>query len=305
MFQFHDYLRTCREEQSITQAELVDELMKYDECFKSLDATTLSRWERGVSKPSLSKQTSIARHFSHKFGRIYPFIEKAKRIDIENSFCALGFSKLLGKHNLVLNFPTQNMEKKNFTVNTFDSSDLKETAVRKNILMLQELYNKKIDFDQHMALAQMPGNYFAICDYDKDFYGHLFALKLKEQAFEKLMNFQMSTDHLGATDFASPKEPGHYLFFGFFGMSDLVISMLWIHFYSFLIKEQDYIIGGGAIIASKGGIMIAKNMNTELKTSAQIGNKTFSSFTSSTEQMLIAEPVVKMLFNPENCPEEA
>lgn len=304
MFSFSDYLKICREEKGVTQNELVEELVELSRDFESLDNTTMSRWERGVSKPSLTKQTSIIRYFSDHFGRIYPFIEHAERIDIEQSFCALGFSKLLGRHKLVMNFPTQHMDKKSFATLRFNDSQLQSNAVIRNLFMIKELYGKDLCPDSHLQLAKNPANYCAVCEYDGEYYGHFFALKLKPDIFKKMMAFQYPIEALCQENIAAEDEAGSYYFFGFFGMSDLVISMLWINFYSWLIKEQDLIQEAGALIASKEGIMIAKNMNIECVASVEMGERTYHSFVGTPQHMLIAENVVKMLFNPENCPEE-
>lgn len=304
MYKFSDYLNICRKEQNITQSELVDYLIEHNDCFESLDTTTLSRWERGISKPSIAKQTEIIIYFSKVFNRVFPFINDADTVDIENSFCSLGFSKLVGKHNLVLNFPTHQMDKAEFSVSLLAESSSQEDAVNRNILMFKELYNKEIDFDKHMAMSLKPANYFSVCTYGGDYYGHLCFIKVKTAIYRKLMRFEMVTEQLKPDDFASEDEQGHLLFYGFFGMSELVMSMLWVHFYSTLIKYQDNVISNGAIIATDGGKKIALGLGLELQSSAPVGDKVFSSYDALTSVMLLNERIVKMLFNPESCPEE-
>ncbi len=303
MFQFNDYLRICREHQNLTQSELAAALCIYNQTFESLDTNTLSRWERGVSKPSLSKQTLLVHYFSESFGRIYPFIEQAERIDIEKSFCALGFSKMLGRHKLIMSFPCQHMDKSRFLIKLIKDSHLKQSAISKNLLIFQEMYNLPLSSDTLKSMASIPSNHFSVCEYDNEYYGHFFALKLKPAVFEKAMNFLLDFNQLSENDIAKKDEQGNYLFFGFFGMSDMVISILWVHFYSWVIKQQSTIIEMGAIITSKEGEMIAKNMNTEKHASHEISNRHYQSFRATTKQMLITDNVVKMLFNPESCPE--
>lgn len=304
MFHFNDYLRICREEKKATQSELVEDLVEFDKSFESLDTNTLSRWERGVSKPSISKQTLIVRYFSHHFDRIYPFIEQVERIEIEKSFCALGFSKLLGRHKLVMSFPTHHMDKKRFKIELFENSRLQQSATSKNLLVFQEMYSQPISPELQLALAHNPANHFSICEYDGDYYGHFFAIKLKPESFQKTMDFEILLSEIQPSHIAKADEPGCYFFFGFFGMSELVISMLWVNFYSWVIKQQNLIQQMGAIITSKEGEMIAKNMNTENYQDFQLNGMTYHSFKATTEQMLITENVVKMLFNPESCPED-
>ncbi|QKI89451.1 helix-turn-helix domain-containing protein [Thiomicrorhabdus xiamenensis] len=303
MFRFSDYLRICRENKGVTQTELVDELIAADSVFHSLDATTLSRWERGVSKPALSKQTLIIKYFSNHFGRVYPFLEEAEPIKIEKSFCAIGFSKMLGRHKMVMDFPTQSMDINLFRIQLFQDSSHQQTAVRKNYLILKELYGSNFSEQQHQMLAEHPANYFSICDYMGDYYGHFFALKLTTVAFEKVINFSITIDQLTLDDIAAQDEVGSYYYFGFFSIGEVVISLIWINFYTHLIKEQKRVRNLGATIVTKEGETIAKNMNTENTCSIEVGGQTISSFQATPAQMLITENIVKMLFNPESCPE--
>ena len=304
MFKFSDYLRICREEKHLTQGELVTQLITLDKTFNSLDTTTLSRWERGVSKPSLSKQTLIILFFSRYFKRIYPFIEQAEQIDIEQSFCALGFSKLLGRHKLIMNFPTHHMDKKQFKIELYQNSTVQQSALKRNEFILKEMYDRPIDEALQKSFALNQANHFSICEYQNEYYGHFFAIKLTPEAFDQVINFELNLDQLNDKHFSAIDEIGCYFFFGFFGMSDLVISMIWVNFYSWVIKQQSQIKEMGAIISTKEGEMIAKNMNTELYNSVEISGRTFQSFCATTEDMLITENVVKMLFNPESCPDD-
>ncbi|MBN2646925.1 MAG: helix-turn-helix transcriptional regulator [Thiotrichales bacterium] len=303
MFRFSDYLRICRENRAITQTELVDELLALDDTFQALDVTTLSRWERGVSKPALGKQTLMIQYFSRHFGRVYPFLEEAEPITIEKSFCALGFSKLLGRHKMVMEFPTRLMDIQQFSIQFYAESVHKSNALRKNYLILRELYGATFSETLHQELAENPQNYFAICDYQGDYFGHFFALKLKPDTFNRLMDFSLSVDQIQLNDVCGPQELGCYYYFGFFSIGELVISLIWIHFYTLLIKEQNHIQQLGAMIVSKEGETIAKNMNTQVLHSRQVNGQTISNFQATPAQMLITENVVKMLFNPESCPE--
>ncbi|MFH0265615.1 helix-turn-helix domain-containing protein [Vibrio rumoiensis] len=61
MNSFSSYLVEIRTQKGLTQKKLLDSLIEYDEAFKKLDLNTLSRWERGVTTPPLTKQILIAR----------------------------------------------------------------------------------------------------------------------------------------------------------------------------------------------------------------------------------------------------
>ena len=50
--QFNSYLKLCREEEQLTQDQLVQQLYSYDtENFENLDTSALRKWERGLKVP--------------------------------------------------------------------------------------------------------------------------------------------------------------------------------------------------------------------------------------------------------------
>ena len=305
MFEFGDYLNICRQEQNMTQLELVDSLLDFDECFKSLDSTTLSRWERGASKPSLSKQVSIIRYFSQVFTRIYPFIEKAERIAIEQSFCAVGFSKLVGKHqNIVMSYPTNLVDKKAFNIKLFSDSAFQDASLESNGHIYAYLYKEPLDKRKQEAFANNKNNYFLVCELNNQYMGHFFILRLKPEVFDDLINFRRDNHSIMQDDIASLDDVGCYYFYGLFAMSDQVISLFFVAFYSYLIHFQDETLNLGVIAASKDGKRMARNMNMENVSSKERHNLDYQSFQASLKMILLNDNVVKMLFNPESCPEE-
>ena len=67
---FANYLKRLRSNRGLTQQQVIDYLSENDTSFRSLDITTYSRWERGVTTPKISKQilvekwTPVVRHIS-------------------------------------------------------------------------------------------------------------------------------------------------------------------------------------------------------------------------------------------------
>lgn len=58
---FANYLKRLRSNRGLTQQQVIDYLSENDTSFRSLDITTYSRWERGVTTPKISKQILVAR----------------------------------------------------------------------------------------------------------------------------------------------------------------------------------------------------------------------------------------------------
>ena len=58
---FSAFLKGARKKRQITQQEIIKILTRSDDKLSKLDLTTYSRWERGTTKPKLSKQLLVAR----------------------------------------------------------------------------------------------------------------------------------------------------------------------------------------------------------------------------------------------------
>lgn len=287
-----------------TQSELIENLVDSQLGFGGLDTTTLSRWERGVSKPSLSKQTAIIHYLSNYFGRIYPFIDSAGKTDVEKGFCSIGFTGLIGRHkDLVMKFPTRQMNQSGFKVCEFGESEHQKTAFDNNLHIYAELYKRQLKSEQLAAFSKNPNNLFLVCDHDRQYFGHLFLLRLKPQVFDEVIDFKREDHTLTDADIAAMDEVGSYYFYGMFAMSDQIVALLAVHVYTYLIQNQKQIKEIGMVLASKDGQAMAVNMNMQRQAQQTTEQQTNHSFSASLVEMLINDNVVKMLFNRENCPE--
>ena len=105
---FSQYLRTCREHSKLTQEQLVQALYVHDtESFEALDMSILSKWERGVIQPKISKQVSIVKYFQKVTGKALPCLDNYTVNKAETLLCEAGMKNLLGKSKkLVLDFPS-------------------------------------------------------------------------------------------------------------------------------------------------------------------------------------------------------
>lgn len=63
LVEFKHFIKSNRLKKQLSQNDLLMELARYHDSFKRLDITTISRWERGLSKPTKKRQILIARFF--------------------------------------------------------------------------------------------------------------------------------------------------------------------------------------------------------------------------------------------------
>ena len=106
--QFNEYLKSCRDHNQLTQEELVQDLYTHNiDDFGGLDTTTLSKWERGVTKPKITKQVKIIKYFQKRTNIALPCWENYSVNETEELICKVGMTNLLGKSKeLILNFPS-------------------------------------------------------------------------------------------------------------------------------------------------------------------------------------------------------
>ncbi|WP_394141855.1 helix-turn-helix domain-containing protein [Vibrio chagasii] len=100
---FGEYLKELRLSLGVTQRELAIQLNLADEEFQSLDVVTLSRWERGITKPTLSKCLRVLRCLKTDLSDFYTLIPNPNETKIFDEFAQIRFDNRLIKLS-VLNY---------------------------------------------------------------------------------------------------------------------------------------------------------------------------------------------------------
>jgi len=306
---FNEYLKQCRETNNFTQEKLVEALYNYDiDSFQGLDTNMLSKWERRVTKPRLSKQVKILKFFQNKTGVAVPCQEKETVKEVEALICEIGMHNLLGKSKeLVLNFPSNIIGYDDLSVrqlrNTKNIDDILEINVT-----LDKDFNQnftEIKTEHFHAWALHPSNAFYVCEFENQFFGLLFTLRLKPASFEKIMNFEMDEKELSDDDFASYDEIGTSYLLSFFAMNDKAASMLFIRYYAYLIAHQKVISDVGVATMLDDAKKLIRNMNLHHYKSLNIKKDLkMHMYRETLSNFLASEPVLKMILSKQDCPEE-
>jgi len=239
---FNEYLKVCREENNLTQEQLTHALYGYNiEYFKGLDTSTLGKWERGVTKPKVSKQVSIIKYFQEMTGMALPCWDHYSVDEAEEMICKVGMKNLLGKSKeLVLNFPSAMIGADDLNVYQLRNSEMIDKIIDINV-DLDKDFNQDytgLQSVQFKEWALNPCHSFYVCEYKDQFFGLLFVLRLKPESFERIMNFEIDERDLTADDFASFDELGCSYMLSFFAMNEKAASMLFIRYYAHLIANQ-------------------------------------------------------------------
>jgi len=306
---FNEYLKTCRENNALTQEELVSELYNHDvKMFESLDTSTYSRWERAVVKPKTSRQVSILKYFQKRTGVALPCWDQYSIDETEEIICKTGMNNLLGNSKeLVLNFPSATIGADDLHVYQLRNSDNMEKIISINLDMDKDFNHNTTHFqsEQFKEWALHPSSSFYVCEYKEQFFGLLFTLRLKPEVFERIMDLDIDEKDLSVNDFASFDEMGCNHMISFFAMSEKAASLLFIRYYAHLIANQKFIIEVGLATMMEDARKLIRNMNLHHYSSKIIEKGLeLQTYRETLPNFLASQKVVKMILSKQDCPEE-
>ena len=289
-------MKICREKLNLTQENLVSELYNHDDVFQGLDTNTFSRWERGTTKPPISKQTKILEYFFSKFSCYFPFLEMDDLEVVEKKFCSTRIKKLLGKHSkLVMNFPYLHANDSDFIINSASKSTHIEIALHTAINIVNDMYGDDTFYTKERLkeLAFHSSNLFLICEYNQQYLGHLFLVRLKTAVYSKIINLEMNYQDIDIDDIASPQESGSYFSLGMFAMNDKALSLLFIRFYANLIVNQENISQAGTLLSKDDALNMVTNVNLK-----RVGSKgSLIAYNGNLKEIFLNEQIIKILFS--------
>ena len=302
---FSDYLKKCREKYGLTQEELVAELFHYDEIlFKSLDNVTLSRWELGKSNPNVVRQLQVIKYFQSIDELVFPCFDESVSELVERHVCKTGMLNLSGRNRkLILNFPSS-ISIDELTVLEMKDSEMIEEKIRIALDLNKEFSHNHslISAEKFVEWTRSPQNLFLICEYNKQFFGLLFSLRLKPDSFDKLMNFKITQQDISTADFAGKDDRGCNYVVAFFAMNDMAASLLLIRYFACLVSEQRKIIELGAMSTSADAVRLMESINLHHYKSKTYGDSLVrSTYRASLSDVLVNEKVIQILFAKEDC----
>ena len=299
--EFYKYLKKCREKNELTQDELVSELFNHDEeNFESLDAGTLSRWERDTTKPNVHKKLSMVKYFQKHSPDALPCWDHYSTEEVEDLICTVGVQNVITKKKqLVMNFPSQMMHFDDMKVYLIKDVEKAARLFELNMdlhIATTPLYSQ-LELEQFLSWSQHPSNLFLACEYKEGFVGLFFSLRLKQESFNKLLNFDMRKSEITEEDFASESEVGSDLLLSFYALNEKIASMLFVRHYAYLIAHQKSISEIGVITALDEVKKTVNNMNLSFYKSKKVDEQyVLEAFREKLGKVLATEYVIKMIF---------
>ncbi len=306
--QFREYLKRCREHNNLTQEGLVHALYSFDIAhFKGLDTTTVSKWERGITTPPISRQAAIIRYFQSLTGLALPCLDHYNAAEIEKLICEPAIFNLLGKsRELILNYPHTMIQSDDIQVMQVRNSENFDDFISMNTDLDKGFNNRYsgLNDEDFKKWALHPSNTFFVCEYKKQFFGLLFSLRLKPESFQRIISLEIMEKELTHEDFASYDEMGSIYTISFFALNEKAASMLFMRHFAYLIAHQKVIDRVGLAYIMDDAARLIKNMQLEHQTSKQIGNGLIlQSFAQTLPRLLTSEYTLKTIFETKNCPD--
>ena len=307
--QFNEYLKSCRVNNDLTQEQLTHDLYTHDiDSFEGLETTTVSKWERGVTKPTITRQISILKYFQERTGTALPCWDDYTVDEAENLICKAGMRNIIGENKqIVCNYPSEMMSIDDMNVyplRTFERID----ALIENSIQLQQSFHHKsthLSREQIKEWALHPDNLFLACEHKDSFLGYFFTLRVKPEIFNKIVNFEMEKSEITEDDLASFNEMGSIILANFFAMNEKSATMLMIRYYAYLIANQKHIVEMGGVTINDEAKKIVANMNLHYHSSKVTDdNVKIKSYRQTLANVLASENAVKMLLYKQECPEE-
>jgi transcriptional regulator with XRE-family HTH domain len=305
--QFNIYLKHCRERYHLTQEQLVQELYNSDKIFEGLDVSTISRWERAITRPSIQKQIKIVSLFSSFSDSVLSCFNDMNKEDVEDKLCKIGVKNIIGSSKEhILNFPSKSFKVDDILVKHIRSSSDIDKGLQLPYTIIENLtgnaYN--LNFEIIKSWALNPSNLFLISEYQGQFHGLLFTLRLKPDIFNEIINFDKQIKDICEKDFASFQEMGSNLPMAFFAYNDKSSTLLILRYYAHLIANQNFIESIGTTPLLEGAKKIVQKMNLKFYKDKEVSQGTLSSYSAPLSEVLINERVLKMIFQKQDCPED-
>jgi len=215
---------------------------------------------------------------------------------IEKKFCSTRMKKLLGKHTkLVMNFPSLHVDDNDFLISQATESLHVDLALSTATNICDDMYEKG-NYYSHELLKEFsrhPSNLFWICEYNKQYFGHMLFIYLKPNIYEQVMRFELDYKDITINDIASTKEEGSYFSIGMFSMNDKALSLLVIHLYAHFIVNQEKTRKVGTLLSRDDALNMATNLNLK-----RVGSKNnLIAYSGSLKEIFLNEQIIKILFS--------
>jgi len=286
---FGEYLKLCRSTTGLTQEELARKLYIFDDIFISIEANTISRWERCIVSPTYKKQIKLIKFFQQYSAYIIPCFENINNISPEQTTYIIGKTK-----DIIQSLPIDVFSPKDIILQKVTLNQDIQKSLKMSFYIFEKLSHGyfHITLKQFKEWSQYPSSHFTIATINHNFCGAFFIIKLKPDIYKKIIYLEAKLQDLKYNDFASPEEEGCEFLLNFYAYHQSIAQMLFADYYIHLIHNQLLIKEIGTTPTLKSVISLLKKMNLKHITS----KRELKSYSSSLEDVLLNKNALKVIF---------
>ena len=235
-----DLLRRYRKLNTLTQSNLIDELINFSEFFSALNIVTLSRWENERTIPGLKKKQLLLKFLYSK----NCFKDNTCRVRIKERYTHLQetLEQIFDIHfkHLIGNFPDADTYQ--YNIHTLKAYQDKQSYFE-HIIRFEKGSNPKtvpytITAATLEAWCDHPATFAIVCEANGQHAGHYILIKLKNSVADDILYRRRTIYELGLDDFCDTQKNGTYLSLTLFARSAKVAALLNIQHYLHLIDHM-------------------------------------------------------------------
>jgi len=299
--EFAQYLKKCRESFGLTQEELARELFLHsEEEFSGVDASVLSKWERGILHPGYRRKAKILAYFQI-LGRLPLPCWRGKDPEyIERSICRKGMDYILARppRELVVDLSMDLLKVDDFRIIPLRHFDRKEELLEIHLNLHTHINPpfSRLSLEQFETWSLHPDSFFYVVLYKRTFLGLLFAQRLKWESYLDLMEFRRQKNDLTLEDLADAHEEAGINLIAHFSFDSRVTSMLMVRLYAYLIAHQETIREVGIYTPLEDLHRVAERMNLQPRHVRQIDGHRYKAYRNTLHQVMACEGAMRLLF---------
>lgn len=293
--QFGEYLNRCRRQMGLTQEQLTVRLYEHHEIFEGLDTVTMSRWERGVTRPSAQRMRAVLECFLDEGVDLiaaFPNAEKQRIRAFLSRNGTVNSAKL--PRQLVVDFPDEIYDADALTLLQPDES----RVLHKYLRLLFSVDSKisrnysGLKLDHYEGWLEHAGSFFVGTQYHDQFFGALFAIRLHPDSFERVLSQAVGEAAISESMLARSDEEGCEYPVSFFAYNRQSASRLWQRYHLHLLQHHAQTRDVGRLIKNPVGRKVSGFIGLQCAP----GNDTVTACRCSIREALFHPNALKIYF---------
>jgi len=299
MTAYSKLLRLCRQRGNLTQKAFVLELSLFSEHFIDLNPVTLSRWETGVTTPSIQKKKALL-HYIYEHGNLDDEVCNAHIKDILMTMI-VPLSEILEYQcdEVIGTLPSFKVD-----MNQYTFSSLEKCSDEKLSYVLDIELANHADHYYALELARLRGwamhesSFFLGCELDGAHIGHIMMLKISSQLAKQVIQNKQSVFSIVTEDLLLLEKKGTYLVHTFFGMNSQIMAMLTVKAMLFIFEQRKSIENIAMHTTRKDGMKLTRLYENSIVSEGFDSKYNYKWYGMLTpvEEVLFSDTTAKMIF---------